>query len=80
MNLFPNTCGTEQENDTSGITIDMDESLSDGIPKKYKHIKRTNSFTEWEIPPWDLKLMEVIGQGQFGRVHRARCRVVEGAA
>ena len=80
MNLFPNTRETEQENDTSGITIDMDESLSDGIPKNYKHIKRTNSFAEWEIPPWDLKLMEVIGQGQFGRVHRARWKSTPVAA
>lgn len=49
----------------------MDESLSDGIPKKYKHIVRNNSFAEWEIPPWDLNLKEVIGKGMFGQVHRA---------
>lgn len=60
--------------DVSDITFDLDESLSDGIPKKYKHIKRNRSFTEWEIPPWDLKFKEVIGQGKFGKVHRAHWR------
>lgn len=57
--------------DTNDIIFDMDESLSDGIPKKYKHMKRNQSFTEWEIPPWDLALKEVIGEGKFGKVHRA---------
>jgi len=60
--------------DISDITFDLDESLSDGIPKKYKHIKRNRSFTEWEIPPWDLKFKEVIGEGKFGKVHRAHWR------
>ena len=54
------------------VVFNMDESLSDGIPKKYKHTGRNKSFTEWEIPPWDLKLKEIIGEGQFGKVHRAR--------
>ena len=54
----------------SEIIFDMDESLSDGIPKKYKYIqKRKSSFTEWEIPPWDLTLKEVIGEGKFGKVY-----------
>lgn len=69
---------SENENpialDASDITFDMDESLSDGIPKKYKHIKRNRSFTEWEIPPWDLTFKEVIGEGKFGKVHRAHWR------
>lgn len=60
--------------DISDITFDLDESLSDGIPKKYKYIKRNRSFTEWEIPPWDLKFKEVIGEGKFGKVHRAHWR------
>lgn len=60
--------------DISDITFDLDESLSNGIPKKYKHIKRNRSFTEWEIPPWDLKFKEVIGEGKFGKVHRAHWR------
>jgi len=54
----------------SEIIFDMDESISDGIPKKYKYIqKRKPSFTEWEIPPWDLTLKEVIGEGKFGKVY-----------
>lgn len=57
--------------DPENIIFDMDESLSDGIPKKYKHIDRNKSFAEWEIPPWDLTLNEVIGKGMFGKVHRA---------
>lgn len=57
--------------DPDNIIFDMDESLSDGIPKKYKHIDRNKSFAEWEIPPWDLTLKEVIGKGMFGKVHRA---------
>ncbi len=60
--------------DTSNIVFDLDESLSDGIPKKYMHIKRNKSFTEWEIPPWDLNLKQVIGQGKFGQVHLAYWR------
>jgi serine/threonine protein kinase len=54
------------------VVFNLDESLSDGIPKKYKHMNRSKSFAEWEIPPWDLTLKEVIGEGQFGKVHRAR--------
>ena len=57
--------------DPDNIIFDMDESLSDGIPKKYQHIDRNKSFAEWEIPPWDLTLKEVIGKGMFGKVHRA---------
>ena len=68
-----NTTETETNNvnDIDDVIFDIDESLSDGIPKKYKHIKRNRSFTEWEIPPWDLTLKEVIGEGKFGKVHRA---------
>lgn len=55
--------------------FDMDESLSDGVPKKYKHIQQSKtSFTEWEIPPWDLTLKEVIGEGKFGKVYRSHWR------
>jgi serine/threonine protein kinase len=55
--------------------FDMDESLSDGVPKKYKHIQQNKtSFTEWEIPPWDLTLKEVIGEGNFGKVYRSHWR------
>ena len=57
--------------DVNDVVFDLDESLSDGIPKKYKYINHTKSFTEWEIPPWDLKLKQVIGQGKFGKVHLA---------
>ncbi len=53
------------------ININMDESLSDGIPIKYINIPRNKSFTEWEIPPWDLEIKELLGEGQFGKVHRA---------
>jgi len=62
------------------LIFDLDESLSDGIPKKYKHMNRNKSFTEWEIPPWDLKLKEIIGQGQFGKVHRANWKCTPVAA
>lgn len=60
--------------DSSDIMFDLDESLSDGVPKKYMHIKRNKSFTEWEIEPWNLKLKEVIGKGKFGQVHLAYWR------
>lgn len=60
--------------DSSDIMFDLDESLSDGVPKKYMHIKRNKSFTEWEIAPWNLKLKEVIGKGKFGQVHLAYWR------
>lgn len=69
---------TSQDNITIDITekdtniFDMDESLSDGIPKKYNHITRNKSFGEWEIPPWDLKLNDVIGEGKFGKVHLSK--------
>jgi len=59
-------------NDT--MVFDMDESLSGGMPKKYKHMSRNKSFLEWEIPPWDLSLKELLGEGQFGKVHRAQWR------
>lgn len=54
------------------LVFDLDESLSGGIPKKYIHITRSKSFGEWEIPPWDLKYLELLGEGQFGKVHKAR--------
>ena len=65
---------TLPEHNTTKMAISqidsMDESLSDGIPKKYKHL-RDKTFTEWEIPPWDLKLKEQIGEGKFGKVRLA---------
>jgi len=60
------------DNDSNEILFDLDESLSDGVPKKYKHMKQNHSFTEWEIPPWDLTLQEIIGKGKFGQVYRAK--------
>lgn len=58
---------TTQENK---IIFDLDESISDGVPKKYKHINpKKTYFTEWEIQPWDLTLKDVIGEGKFGKVH-----------
>lgn len=71
MNTNTNTNVDIDVEDPDNIIFDMDESLSDGIPKKYKHIDRNKSFAEWEIPPWDLTLKEVIGKGMFGQVHRA---------
>ena len=62
------------ETDHSEILFDMDDSLSDSVPKRYKYINRSKSFGEWEIRPWDLKLKEVIGEGRFGKVHRAYWR------
>lgn len=57
--------------DSDKIIFDMDESLSNGIPKKYKYMSPHNSLAEWEILPWNLKLKEIIGKGKFGKVHRA---------
>lgn len=63
---------TTQENK---MIFDMDESLSDGVPKKYKHINpKKPYFTEWEIQPWDLTLEDVIGEGKFGKVYHSYWR------
>uniref|UniRef100_A0A6C0KY12 Protein kinase domain-containing protein n=1 Tax=viral metagenome TaxID=1070528 RepID=A0A6C0KY12_9ZZZZ len=51
----------------------LDESISDGIPKKYKHLK-DKIFGDWEIPPWDLDKKDVIGIGTFGKVYKALWR------
>ena len=74
------TIGNHTDIEDDKIQFDLDESLSDGIPKKYTHITRTKSFTEWEIPPWDLNLKEEIGRGQFGKVHRAYWKATPVAA
>ena len=69
FNIFKMDEITDMDNNEKiDNSIDMDESVSDGIPKKYNYITRDKSFAEWEIPPWDLKLKEVIGEGKFGKV------------
>lgn len=66
---------TQMIDETTDIIFDMDESLSDGVPKKYKHIDRNKlSFTEWEIPTYDLTYKELIGQGKFGKVYHSLWR------
>ena len=53
----------------------VEYSYHEGIPKKYYHLKN-KKFSEWEIPPWELKIngSECLGQGSFGEVYKATWR------
>ena len=46
------------------------ESYRSGIPKRYYHLKNKN-FSEWEIPPWELRVdtYHMVGKGSFGTVY-----------
>jgi serine/threonine protein kinase len=49
---------------------DKEYSFRSGVPKVYHHIKN-KSFTDWEIPPWDLYINknQKVGEGSFGSVY-----------
>ena len=53
----------------------LDESLHDGIPKKYYNLKNKN-FTDWEIAPWELYIFQdrKLGEGTFSNVYLAKWR------
>ena len=51
---------------------DKDYSYYDDLPKKYTHLK-DKTFTDWEIPPWNLIIYKekLLGSGEFGDVYLA---------
>ena len=53
----------------------LDESLQDGIPKKYYYLKN-KKFDDWEIPPWELYIFKdrLIGEGAFSKVYLSKWR------
>ena len=57
---------------------DIDYSLYNGVPKKYRLI-RNKEFKDWEIPPWDLVIDpdRLIGKGEYGKVYLASWRETE---
>lgn len=50
-------------------------SYRSGIPKQFYHLK-DHEFEEWEIPPWELLIYkdQQLGEGNFGKVYKARWR------
>lgn len=53
----------------------VNESYRSGIPKRYYHLKNKN-FSEWEIPPWELRVNtdQMVGKGSFGTVYKGTWR------
>ena len=65
-------------NNTYNYNINLfnsDESLHDGVPKNYHHLK-DKKFGDWEIPPWELFIFtkRLLGQGSFAKVYLAKWR------
>tara|TARA_Y100000996_G_scaffold414869_1_gene407138 strand:+ start:127 stop:1035 length:909 start_codon:yes stop_codon:yes gene_type:complete len=52
-----------------------DQSLHDGVPKKYYDI-RNKKFNDWEIPPWELFIFSnrKLGEGSFAKVYLGKWR------
>ena len=65
-------------NNTYNYNINLfnsDQSLHDGVPKIYHHLK-DKKFSDWEIPPWELFIFtkRLLGQGSFAKVYLAKWR------
>ena len=65
-------------NNTYNYNINLfnsDQSLHDGVPKIYHHLK-DKKFGDWEIPPWELFIFtkRLLGQGSFAKVYLAKWR------
>jgi serine/threonine protein kinase len=52
-----------------------DTSLHSGIPKQFYGLK-DKTFSDWEIPPWELYIFEnrILGEGAFSKVYLAKWR------
>jgi serine/threonine protein kinase len=65
-------------NNTYNYNINLfnsDQSLHDGVPKIYHHLK-DKKFSDWEIPPWELFIFtkRLLGEGSFAKVYLAKWR------
>ena len=65
---------------TNGYNLTIhseDISLHSGIPKQFYGLKH-KTFSDWEIPPWELYIFEnrILGEGAFSKVYLAKWREI----